>query len=104
MAINVFHGFRYNCKGILGLQIPGISFLMATFSTIRGGICEADMTFIGLICSYFKAYEIENKDWISVTGVIKIAYDEVMKRNVPVCRITELEKTHQPKNETISLI
>ncbi len=66
--------------------------------------CEADMTFVGLICSYLCADELRNKEWVRVTGVIKIAYDEVLKRNVPVCRVVRLERTLPPAREFVTLI
>lgn len=66
--------------------------------------CEADMTFVGIICSYYKAYELENKEWIRVNGMVRIAYDEEMKRNVPVCRVIDVERINPPKDELISLI
>ena len=66
--------------------------------------CEADMTFVGIICSYYKAYELENKEWIRVNGLVRIAYDEEVKRNVPVCRVIDVERIDPPKDELISLI
>ena len=66
--------------------------------------CAADLTFVGMISSYFKAYELENKEWVNVTGIIKVVYDSEMKRKVPVCRVIELEKAKQPEEEIISLL
>ena len=66
--------------------------------------CAADLTFVGMISSYFKAYELENKEWVNVTGIIKVVYDSEMKRKVPVCRVIELEKAEQPEEEIISLL
>ncbi|MCR5102625.1 MAG: GTPase [Butyrivibrio sp.] len=66
--------------------------------------CEADMTFLGILCSYMKAYELKNKEWVNVTGIIKITFDEAENRNIPVCRVTKLEKAVTPKNEIVNMI
>ena len=66
--------------------------------------CAADMTFIGFICSYYQARQLKNKQWIKAEGIVKVAYDEELKKNVPICRITELEPVEPPEDEIISLI
>ncbi|MCR5105448.1 MAG: GTPase [Eubacterium sp.] len=66
--------------------------------------CEADMSFVGIMCRYFKAYELKNKTWIDVTAVVKIAYDEDLKRCIPICKVMELEEVPAPQSEVISLI
>nr|MCR5102481.1 hypothetical protein [Butyrivibrio sp.] len=66
--------------------------------------CEADMTFLGILCGYMKAYELKNKEWINVTGIIKITFDETENRNIPVCRVTRLEKAVTPENEIVNMI
>ncbi|MCR5399095.1 MAG: GTPase [Lachnospiraceae bacterium] len=64
--------------------------------------CEADMSFAGLICGYHKAYKLKNREWVEITGVIKVRFDELMQRDIPVCRVTGLKKVSAPENEVIS--
>lgn len=66
--------------------------------------CEADMTFVGIICSYLKAYELENKQWVKIDGIMRVAYDEVMRHEIPVCRVTKIEKINGQLNDIIKLI
>ncbi len=66
--------------------------------------CEADMSFLGIICGYPKAYELVDKEWIEITGLIRNIYDEEMKRKIPVCRVLELERVSAPENEFVSMI
>ncbi|MCR5214555.1 MAG: GTPase [Eubacterium sp.] len=66
--------------------------------------CEADMTFVGILCTYPKAYELGNKEWVRVKGIMKAGYDEEIKHKIPICRVTKLEKVSGPKNEIITLV
>ncbi len=66
--------------------------------------CEEDMLFSGLICGYPKAYELINKEWVEVTGIIKVRFDEIAKRDIPVCRVVELKRVKAPEKEVVSLV
>lgn len=66
--------------------------------------CEADMSFTGIICAYQKAYELENRTWVEIKGTIRTKYDEDMQRDIPVCRVTDLEIIKAPENEIVTLI
>lgn len=66
--------------------------------------CEADMSFIGIICGYPKAYELENKEWVEIAGIIKVVVDKEMGREIPVCRVLELKKGVAPDDEFVSMI
>lgn len=66
--------------------------------------CEADLAFVGVICGYYKAYELEDREWVEVTGILKVRYDELAGREVPVCRVTELKRVDAPENEIITLV
>lgn len=66
--------------------------------------CEADLSFMGIICGYPKAYELENKEWVEITGVIRVVVDKEMGREIPVCRVLELKKSMAPDNEFVSMI
>ncbi|MCR5421240.1 MAG: GTPase [Lachnospiraceae bacterium] len=66
--------------------------------------CEADLTFLGIICGYPKAYELENREWVEIYGIMRVRFDDILHRDIPVCRITELKKIAPPDNEIITLI
>ncbi|MCR5391347.1 MAG: GTPase [Lachnospiraceae bacterium] len=66
--------------------------------------CAADLSFKGIICVYPKAYEIENKAWVEITGIIKVVFDKELDREIPVCRVLELKKSVPPNEEFVSLI
>ncbi len=65
--------------------------------------CEADMSFAGIICVYQKAYELENKEWVEISGILRVRYDEIMQKDIPVCRVTALKRVNAPDREIISL-
>ncbi len=66
--------------------------------------CEADMTIMGIICGYPKAYELENKEWVEITGIIRVVVDKEMDREIPVCRVIDLKKGTAPEDEFVSMI
>ncbi len=65
--------------------------------------CEADMTFLGMLCAYAKAYELQQKEWVRVSGTVRRVYDDLAQREIPVCVVRTLEITETPKREVISL-
>ncbi len=66
--------------------------------------CEADISFTGIICVYQKAYELNNREWADISGIIKVRFDDIIQRDIPVCRVTEIKKTDAPESEIISMI
>jgi uncharacterized membrane protein YcgQ (UPF0703/DUF1980 family) len=57
--------------------------------------CEADTSFMGIICGYPKAYELNLREWVEIRGIIRIVYDDIMGRDIPVCRVIDLKKVPQ---------
>ena len=66
--------------------------------------CEADMSFAGLICEYPKAYELDDREWVKISGILRVRFDDEMQRNIPVCRVVEMRRIEKPDKEIISLI
>ncbi len=66
--------------------------------------CEADMSFMGIICAYPKAYELENKEWVEITGIIRVVVEQETGREIPVCRVTDLKKNAAPYEEFVTLL
>ncbi len=66
--------------------------------------CEADMSFAGIICGYPKAYELKDREWVEISGILKVMFDDEMQRDIPVCRVTGLSKVKAPENAIISLV
>ncbi len=78
----------------------GISFLIRKIMTC----CVADMSFVGFICGYPKAYELDDREWVEISGIFRKRFDDEMQRNIPVCRVMELKEIDRPEKEIISLI
>ena len=38
--------------------------------------CEADMSFAGLICEYPKAYELDDREWVKISGILRVRFDD----------------------------
>ena len=66
--------------------------------------CEADMSFAGLICEYPQAYELDDREWVKISGILRVRFDDEMQRNIPVCRVVEMRRIEKPDKEIISLI
>lgn len=66
--------------------------------------CEADMSFAGLICEYPKAYELDDREWVKISGILRVRFDDELQRNIPVCRVVEMRRIEKPDKEIISLI
>ena len=66
--------------------------------------CAEDMQFTGIICSYVKSYELANGEWVSVSGIIRVEYDKEMKKEIPICRVLELEQIDAPEEEIIKQV
>jgi len=65
--------------------------------------CEADLSFMGIICGYPKAYELQDREWVEITGVLRVRYDEMTKTDIVVCRVTELQNAEAPQEEILTL-
>ncbi len=91
-----FTARAYRMKDGGDLEFVAGSFIMTC--------CESDMTFMGILCGYEKAYELENKEWVEITGIIRSFYDEELKRKLPICRVTELKKGITPEKEFVTLV
>ena len=66
--------------------------------------CAEDMQFTGIICSYVRSYELANGEWVSVSGIIRVEYDKEMKKEIPICRVLELEQIDAPEEEIIKQV
>lgn len=65
--------------------------------------CEADLTFLGIICRYRDACRLKNKEWVEITGKLCVIYDELLKRCLPACTVVELKKVDAPLQEIVTL-
>ncbi|MCR4777240.1 MAG: GTPase [Lachnospiraceae bacterium] len=66
--------------------------------------CAADMAFVGIICAHPKAYEYEDREWVEISGIVKVRYDEELQRKIPVCKVETIERADVPENEAITLV
>ena len=61
--------------------------------------CEADIQFSGMIGIFNEAKKIKNKDWITVTGKIKLERNKLYRSEGPVLYITSTDFAIPPKQE-----
>ena len=66
--------------------------------------CAEDMSFLGYVCKYDKAAELEQRDWVKVTAVVKKEYWADYNGEGPVLYAVEVEKTKAPREEIISFM
>lgn len=61
--------------------------------------CEDDVSFQGLICKSKTPVDLQNRDWVIVTGKLMIAEHKVYNGEGPVIIVKEIEKTIPPEQE-----
>lgn len=66
--------------------------------------CAEDMSFLGYVCKYEKAAELEQRGWVKVTAVVKKEYWADYNGEGPVLHAVKVEKTKAPKEEVISFM
>lgn len=66
--------------------------------------CAEDMSFLGYVCKYEKAAELEQRGWVKVTAVVKEEYWKDYDGKGPVLHAVKVEKTKAPKEEIISFM
>ncbi len=66
--------------------------------------CAEDMSFLGYVCKYEKAAELEQQDWVKLTAVVKKEYWDSYNGEGPVLHAVEVEKTEAPREEIISFM
>ncbi len=65
--------------------------------------CAADTSFIGYISFYDKIKELDNKQWVMVTGTVKNEFQMAYKKKGPVVYCTEVTPCEAPKEELVYL-
>ncbi|WP_442857293.1 TIGR03943 family putative permease subunit [Butyrivibrio sp. ob235] len=48
--------------------------------------------------------QIDDREWVEISGILRIRFDDEMQRNIPVCRVTDIKEIDKPDKEIISLI
>ena len=49
-------------------------------------------------------YELENKEWVDISGIVKVSYDTETKKTLPICRVTSVKRIEEPENDIINLV
>lgn len=63
--------------------------------------CADDTQFIGYISFYDKISELENKQWVTVTGTIKYEFQMAYKKKGPVLYASEVVSAEAPADELV---
>ncbi len=66
--------------------------------------CAEDMSFLGYVCEYSEAADLEQRDWVRVTAVVKKEYWGDYNGEGPVLHAEKVEKVKPPKEEVISFM
>lgn len=64
--------------------------------------CADDMSFLGYVCQYDHVDQLENKQWVKVTAVVKKEYWEEYEGEGPVLYASKVEPVKAPKEEILS--
>lgn len=66
--------------------------------------CAEDMSFLGYVCKYERAADLEQQSWVKVTALVKEEYWKDYNGKGPVLHAVKVEKTKAPREEIISFM
>ncbi len=66
--------------------------------------CAEDMSFLGYVCKYTGAADLQQRDWVKVRAVVKEEYWADYNGKGPVLYAEKVERTKAPKEEVISFM
>jgi hypothetical protein len=99
---------RYEGKKVkfLGRVVKPEGFEKGHFVPGRSAMtcCAEDIAFLGFVAKWDKADEVNNGDWVNVTGTVKHEFWKDYKGVGPVLYVDTVEKAKAPKEEVISLV
>ena len=64
--------------------------------------CAYDMAFLGFVCKYEGAKDLEQKQWVKVKAKIEVEYWKDYNGEVPVLHAISVEKTKEPEEPVIN--
>lgn len=64
--------------------------------------CADDMAFLGFVCKYEGAKNLQQKEWIKVKAKVEVEYWADYKGEGPVLHAISVEKTKEPKDPVIN--
>ncbi|MFD0673105.1 TIGR03943 family putative permease subunit [Cohnella sp. GCM10027633] len=85
-----FTGFAYK-----GEQVDGTHYFLFRFGFIH---CAADSGVFGMLVDFPKGTNLQDDDWIQVTGKLSSELYQPFKQTIPVLKVTSFEKIDQPKD------
>lgn len=87
-----FSGYVYRVTGINENQ-----FILARDMDVGNN----QTVVVGFLCSYDKASDFETYTWVNITGeIIKGSFNKV---DMPILKITNIEKINKPSNDTVPM-
>lgn len=66
--------------------------------------CEDDIAFLGFACEYSCSNELMNKQWVSVTAIVKKEFFELYRGEGPILKAIEVVPCNALKEETITFM
>ena len=85
-----FNGFAYK-----GEQVDGDHYFVFRFGFIH---CAADSGVFGMLVDFPKGTDLNDDDWVHVTGTLTSELYQPFKQTIPVLKVTEFQKIATPKD------
>ncbi|MUT65213.1 TIGR03943 family protein [Paenibacillus sp. NEAU-GSW1] len=85
-----FDGFAYK-----GEQVDGDHFFVFRFGFIH---CVADSGVFGMLVDFPKNTELQDNDWVNVTGKLTWEFYQPFKQTIPVLQVTSWTRIEAPKD------
>ena len=64
--------------------------------------CVEDIQFMGFVCQYDGAQELEQRSWITVTAKISLRYHKLYKEMGPVLTALSIEPAEKPEQDVVT--
>lgn len=96
----IYKGKRVRYKGMV---YKGKRFKNNTFVAGRKAMtcCADDTAFIGYICVYDKAEELQNRQWVTLEAQIEYEFQVSYRQKGPVLYVTSIENDTAPQEELV---
>ena len=97
----LYEGKRIRIKGkMIGLdKILDDGFILGRMAMV---CCEQDTSLIGLVCVNEHAHELIPNEWLIVSGVIHVEYDEEYEHDVAILYVDQIEGSKPLENEYVT--
>lgn len=96
-----YRGKTIHIKGkVIANQVDRIpnAFVFGRYAMV---CCADDTSLIGLLCHYKKASELLPKEWVSISAILEVEYDEEYQGDVPVLYVSSIQQEDPLEDELV---